>query len=87
MSTSESTKQERSDEKGPPPILGHVSMLTGLALGYTINEETGKRKRFLVSTDRDEHVRITEWPKGVNIRGWCLGHTKLVFSPIFERSA
>ncbi|KAH8928955.1 hypothetical protein BT69DRAFT_1276740 [Atractiella rhizophila] len=56
------------------PIMGHVSMLTCIKVGILDG------KQFIVTADRDEHVRVTEYPRAERIRGWGFGHTKFVSS-------
>ncbi|CCG84216.1 protein of unknown function [Taphrina deformans PYCC 5710] len=66
--------QEQVAEK--LPIVGHVSMLTSVLL--TTSDSTGKRH--VVSADRDEHIRVSNYPDGYNIQSYCLGHTQFVSS-------
>lgn len=49
-------------------VLGHTSSLTTMLL--TPNDE------FLITADRDEHIRVSQYPKGYNIERFCMGHTK-----------
>jgi len=70
-----SVKKGQDGEKTKPvsmltPVLGHVSLLTDVVLG----------EGFVVTSDRDEHIRISEWPEGWRIRGWCGGSRKFVGS-------
>ena len=51
-------------------VLGHVSLLTNFIL--TPDE------RYIVTADRDEHVRVSWYPQGYNIEMFCLGHRKYV---------
>ncbi|TQV97370.1 hypothetical protein V2A60_000013 [Cordyceps javanica] len=55
-------------------LLGHVSMLTGLLLG-----EDEQRRRYIVTSDRDEHIRVSRFtPQAHVIHGYCLGHREFV---------
>ncbi|KFD49088.1 hypothetical protein M513_10030 [Trichuris suis] len=54
------------------PLLGHCSML----LDMVINKE----KRFLVTADRDNKIRVSNYPNAYNIQCFCLGHTDYVRS-------
>lgn len=51
-------------------ILGHASPLN--AFIFTADE------KFIVTADRDEHIRVSWFPKGYNIEMYCLGHLKCV---------
>ncbi|KAI8888112.1 WD40 repeat-like protein [Backusella circina FSU 941] len=52
------------------PIVGHVSMVTDMVL--TSDE------KYVVTADRDEHIRVSRYPNGYNIESFCLGHTDVV---------
>ena len=49
-------------------ILGHTSLLTA----FVLTED----EKFLISADRDEHVRVSWYPQGYVIERYCLGHEK-----------
>jgi tRNA (guanine-N(7)-)-methyltransferase subunit TRM82 len=78
-------ENQRQQSKMPPPppawslfehdiLLGHVSMLTAVALGTSA---TGKQ--YIISADRDEHIRVSRGlPQAHIIEGFCLGHTEFV---------
>lgn len=34
--------------------------------------------RFVITSDRDEHIRVSRFPNGYNIETFCLGHTDVV---------
>ena len=55
-------------------ILGHASPL--YAFTFTADE------KFIVTADRDEHIRVSWFPKGYNIEMYCLGHLKCVIPPL-----
>ncbi|KAI1105204.1 hypothetical protein F4804DRAFT_331453 [Jackrogersella minutella] len=55
-------------------ILGHVSMLTALALAAGPDG-----RRYVVTGDRDEHVRVSRAaPQAHVVEGFCLGHGAFV---------
>ncbi|KDQ27071.1 hypothetical protein PLEOSDRAFT_30588 [Pleurotus ostreatus PC15] len=51
-------------------VLGHTSLLTSFVLSHD--------GQYIISADRDEHIRVSWYPKGFNIEMYCLGHTKFV---------
>ncbi|KAK9325539.1 hypothetical protein V1517DRAFT_314421 [Lipomyces orientalis] len=55
------------------PILGHVSMLVDLLV-----TEDQRGMRHIISSDRDEHVRVTKYPESYIIERFCLGHEQFV---------
>ncbi|KAF4976351.1 hypothetical protein FZEAL_6971 [Fusarium zealandicum] len=58
-------------------LLGHVSMLTSLAIG----ESEGRR--YILTGDRDEHIRVTRYiPQSYVIEGFCFGHKDFVSSMV-----
>ncbi|KAI5799148.1 hypothetical protein DFH27DRAFT_601430 [Peziza echinospora] len=65
-------------------LLGHVSLLIDVipATITTINSETNqnkkKKRRYVISADKDEHIRVSRYPDGHVIEGFCLGHTMYV---------
>ncbi|KAF2221772.1 hypothetical protein BDZ85DRAFT_220153 [Elsinoe ampelina] len=58
-------------------LLGHVSMLTDMQL-VTV-EAADKSRRYIVTCDRDEHIRISRGIPQTHItESYCLGHTEFV---------
>ncbi|XP_076391797.1 tRNA (guanine-N(7)-)-methyltransferase non-catalytic subunit wuho [Megachile rotundata] len=51
-------------------LLGHLSML----LDVLITED----ERYIITTDRDEKIRVSMFPNSYNIVSYCLGHRKFV---------
>ncbi|KAG1728117.1 WD40 repeat-like protein [Suillus lakei] len=51
-------------------ILGHASLLTTFLL--TADEQ------YIVTADRDEHIRVSWYPQGYTIESYCLGHQQYV---------
>ncbi|USW54355.1 Putative WD40/YVTN repeat-like-containing domain superfamily [Septoria linicola] len=57
--------------------LGHVSMLTDLK--FLTREVEGQQRGYIVTADRDEHIRISRAPPQAHItEGFCLGHKEFV---------
>jgi tRNA (guanine-N(7)-)-methyltransferase subunit TRM82 len=55
-------------------LLGHVSMLTDLAL---VTSPEGRN--FILTADRDEHIRISRGiPQAHILEGFCLGHEEFI---------
>lgn len=57
------------------PILGHVSMLTGVECSVDENS-----KPVIFSADRDEHIRISYYPKSFVVKKWLFGHKEFISS-------
>ncbi|KZT25266.1 WD40 repeat-like protein [Neolentinus lepideus HHB14362 ss-1] len=51
-------------------ILGHTSLLTS----FLLTED----EKYIITSDRDEHIRVSWYPQGYNIESYCLGHKKFV---------
>ena len=59
-------------------ILGHVSLLTDVACA-SLENLAGKPRNYIISADRDEHIRISRgMPQAHIIEGYCLGHTQFI---------
>ncbi|KAL2423624.1 tRNA (guanine-N(7)-)-methyltransferase non-catalytic subunit TRM82 [Exophiala dermatitidis] len=58
-------------------LLGHVSLLTDVAIAEV--QDGMKRKQYILSADRDEHIRVS---RGITqahiIENYCLGHRDFV---------
>ncbi|KAI0033902.1 WD40-repeat-containing domain protein [Vararia minispora EC-137] len=56
-------------------VLGHTSLLTSCLLTPS--------EKYIVTADRDEHIRVSWYPLGYCIESYCLGHKKLLPSRSF----
>ncbi|KAK9476772.1 WD40-repeat-containing domain protein [Lipomyces japonicus] len=70
LSTGNSDSENGSDLE---PILGHVSMLVDLEI---VKNSNGSQ--FIITSDRDEHVRVTRYPESYIIERFCFGHEQYV---------
>ncbi|KFX88944.1 hypothetical protein V490_07310 [Pseudogymnoascus sp. VKM F-3557] len=67
---------------GQQLLLGHVSMLTDIALA----EESGHN--YIITADRDEHIRVSRGiPQSHIIEAYCLGHSEFVSRLCLPESA
>ncbi|OJD30952.1 trna methyltransferase [Diplodia corticola] len=82
-------KQQETQGKSKEPLrfkhellLGHVSMLTDLLVVTLDAESNGSaagRRSYILTADRDEHIRISRGqPQGHVIEGFCLGHKEFI---------
>lgn len=67
------------DQASIEPILGHVSMLTDIALVQK-TDKAGKVSNYVLSADRDEHIRVSRYPKSYVVERWLFGHEQFVSS-------
>ncbi|CAL9737134.1 tRNA (guanine-N(7)-)-methyltransferase non-catalytic subunit Trm82p [Monosporozyma servazzii] len=58
------------------PILGHVSMLTDILF----RKNSSNNKHFIITTDRDEHIKISNYPHSFVVDKWLFGHTEFISS-------
>lgn len=70
---SEVSNAENESEYDIEPIFGHVSMLVDLIATPVVDG-----KRYIISGDRDEHVRVTRYPDACIIERFCFGHEQYV---------
>lgn len=75
ITTAENIKDGKDKEENKrQPVLGHVSLLTDMTFyNSPLHGQT------LITADRDEHIRISKWPHGLEIVQYLLGHLKYVF--------
>lgn len=77
------SKVARPQKSGPDfeykLILGHVSLLTDLKYVELSVAEIKSVRSYLLTSDRDEHIRISRGPpQGHIIENYCLGHTEFI---------
>ena len=58
------------------PVLGHVSMLTAMLLLPASEEATSSTTGRIITADRDEHIRVSQWPQGWKVESFLLGQKK-----------
>lgn len=54
-------KDDDEDDSTHPPHVGHVSMLTDFLLTSFTSESPQSPTSFIITSDRDEHIRISRW--------------------------
>ncbi|GAB5587702.1 hypothetical protein Unana1_02602 [Umbelopsis nana] len=69
-STTDPTADKAEEAKKLKPLVGHVSMVTDMVLSAD--------NKYVITADRDEHVRVSRFPNGYNIESFCLGHTDVI---------
>jgi len=74
-------KQVKTKKEGPDfehkLLIGHVSLLTDLVIAEA--ELQGGQRPFILTSDRDEHIRVSRGiPQTHIIHNFCLGHTEFV---------
>jgi tRNA (guanine-N(7)-)-methyltransferase subunit TRM82 len=58
-------------------LLGHVSLLTDLVIAEA--EVLESKRQFILTADRDEHIRVSRGPSQAHIiENYCLGHQEFV---------
>ena len=68
-------KNENDRKEGPQfeykLLLGHVSLLTDVAIAT--DQASSKQHQYIITSDRDEHVRVSRYPQAHIIHTYCLG--------------
>lgn len=64
----------------PDALLGHISVLTDMALGAAPSaSSTDQSRLYLLTADRDEQIRVSRGPPQTHIiEAYCLGHESFV---------
>lgn len=57
-------------------LLGHVSLLTDVVMAQSV--VGSKTRNFVLTADRDEHIRVSRYPQSHIISGFCLGHREFI---------
>ncbi|EEB09628.1 tRNA (guanine-N7-)-methyltransferase subunit Trm82 [Schizosaccharomyces japonicus yFS275] len=57
------------------PLLGHVSILTQLLI---CKDPKNPSRELIITSDKDEHIRVSRFPQSYVIEGFCLGHEDFV---------
>ena len=66
-------------QKGQRLLLGHTaSMLTDIAIVDRDDIASSSRRRLLLTADRDEKIRISQFPDSYILEGFLLGHTAYI---------
>ncbi|KAE8396688.1 guanine-N(7)--methyltransferase non-catalytic subunit trm82 [Aspergillus alliaceus] len=69
-------------------LLGHVSLLTDVAyVSVPKGVDSAQSRSYILTADRDEHIRISRYPQAHIIEGYCLGHTAFVSKLCIPRCA
>ncbi|KLO06649.1 hypothetical protein SCHPADRAFT_882612 [Schizopora paradoxa] len=66
------TKPVTLESLGGKLLMGHVSLLTTFLLTHD--------EKFIITADRDEHIRVSWYPESYVIESYCLGQKKFVSS-------
>lgn len=65
-------ESDASGSKGKM-ILGHLSIVLDIALTWSLPS-------YIITCDRDEKIRVSNFPNSYNINSFCLGHREFVSS-------
>lgn len=67
--------ETKEEDQGLEPILGHVSMLTDVLVTSDANN-----KKYVITADRDEHIKVSHYPQTFIVERWLFGHQEFVSS-------
>ncbi|KAK1218334.1 tRNA (guanine-N(7)-)-methyltransferase non-catalytic subunit trm82 [Marasmius sp. AFHP31] len=62
--------ESHTNTSGGTLVLGHTSLLTAFLFSQD--------EKYIITTDRDEHVRVSWYPQGYVIESFCLGCSRFV---------
>lgn len=65
-------------QKNPSLPLGHYSVITSVTFVSPLNASEGRQNRYIVTSDRDEKIRVSRWPHAYDITAYCLGHSQFI---------
>ena len=68
-------QNEEKEVSGCSLLLGHVSMIMDITLSPD--------QKYILTSDRDEKIRVSHYPRAFNIQSFLLGHKDLVSSMCF----
>ncbi|KAH3902009.1 related to tRNA (guanine-N(7)-)-methyltransferase subunit TRM82 [Saccharomycodes ludwigii] len=63
------------------PVLGHVSMLTDIGF----QKDNATDQSFVISCDRDEHIKISHYPQTFIVNKWLFGHEQFISSIVLPQ--
>lgn len=66
----------RPEPKEPSMPLGHYSVVTDMLM----IQKMGSDARFVVTSDKDEKIRVSRWPHSYDVICYCMGHTQYITS-------
>jgi hypothetical protein len=64
----------KAEPKEPSMPLGHYSVVTDMQ----VIQKKGTNVRYVVTSDKDEKIRVSRWPHSYDIVSFCLGHTQYI---------
>lgn len=75
-------EQAVSVQMKPDALLGHISILTDMALGVVpAGSSTDKSHLYILTADRDESIRVSRGPPQTHIiEAYCFGHESFITS-------
>lgn len=66
----------RPEPVEPSMPLGHYSVVTDMLM----IKKTGSDSRYVVTSDKDEKIRVSRWPHSYDAICYCMGHTQYITS-------
>ncbi|KAL9110248.1 MAG: hypothetical protein Q9227_005155 [Pyrenula ochraceoflavens] len=75
------TKENNKPNFSSSLLLGHVSLLTALLISDVppkISQGDSVHRSYIITSDRDEHIRISRLPQPYMIESYCYGHGSFI---------